>query len=476
MILIYFISAIIIGALLALLKQKLVQYIAMSVFVVEQLLLNIYLIMGCKTGFADYFKVDSLGIIFLTLLSVVSVTTIIQSFVYLSKRNDTIAHRSYYLASMVFFIASMTGVFISDHIGVMWIFAETTSLSIALLIYHERTSEAIEATWKYIFVSTIGLSFSFIGILLLDISISGFDVSMFTFSELQGVFINIRNELMLQLSFLLIVIGFSVKMGLFPLHTVCIDAHSVAPSPVSAMVSTSLMNVGFVAIFRFYTLLSHSPLAEWMSKVLIILGGLSVLVAAIYMVKVKNIKRLIAYSSVENMGLTALAIGVGGIAWFAAIFHLIIHTLVKSGIFYQIGQIIRFYKTKKVYYLGGYFSVNPLGGIVLILAFIMLSGIPPSGFFFSEFMLFSSMFSGGYVVVAVIVMLLLCFIIYTLAKYFFKILFGQIDPDLLEKGEKISKWESVPQLLLLLVALYISIAPPPFLLELIRNALITLPK
>lgn len=476
MILTYFILAIIIAALLVLLKHKLVHYIAMSVFAVGQLLLNVYLCLGGETGFADYFKVDSLGLIFLTLLSVVSVTTIIQSFIYLSKRNDSIAHKSYYFASMVIFIASMSGVFISDHIGVLWIFAETTSLSIALLIYHERTPEAIEATWKYIFVSTIGLSFSFIGILLLDISISGVNASMFTFSELQGLFINTQNILMLQLSFLLIVIGFSVKMGIFPLHTVCIDAHSVAPSPVSAMVSTSLMNVGFVAIFRFFTLLSHSLVAGWMSHVLIILGGVSILVAAIYMVKVKNIKRLIAYSSVENMGLVALAIGVGGIAWFAAIFHLIIHTLVKSGIFYQIGQIIRFYKTKKVYYLGNYFSVNPIGAVVIILAFIILSGIPPSGFFFSEFMLFSAMFKGDYIVIAVIVMLLLCFIIYTIAKYFFKILFGNINPDLLEKGEIISKWETIPQLLLLLGALVISIAPPPFLLDLIRDALITLPK
>ena len=476
MILTYFILAIIIAALLVLLKHKVVHYIAMSVFVVGQLILNVYLSVGGKTGFEGYFKVDSLGLIFLTLLSVVSITTIIQSFIYLSKRKDSIAHKSYYFASMVVFIASMSGVFISDHIGVMWIFAETTSLSIALLIYHERTSEAIEATWKYIFVSTIGLSFSFIGILLLDISISGANALMFTFSELQGLFIDIQNKLMLQLSFLLIVIGFSVKMGVFPLHTVCIDAHSVAPSPVSAMVSTSLMNVGFVAIFRFFTLLSHSSVASWMSHILIILGGMSILVAAIYMVKVKNIKRLVAYSSVENMGLVALAIGVGGIAWFAAIFHLIIHTLVKSGIFYQIGQIIRFYKTKKVYYLGSYFSVNAIGAVVILLAFIMLSGIPPSGFFFSEFMLFSAMFKGDYIVIAIIVMLLLCFIIYTIAKYFFKILFGNINPDLLEKGEKISKWETIPQLILLLGALYISIAPPPFLSELIRDALITLPK
>jgi hydrogenase-4 component F len=476
MILIYFIMAIFIAAILLLVRRSIAQYLAMIVFVLGQISLNVYVFVQGETQFQEYFRVDSLGLIFLSLLTLISVTTIIQSFVYLNKRKDSIAQRSYYFASMVIFIMSMTGVFMSNHIGVMWIFAEATTLSIALLIYHERTSEAIEATWKYIFISTIGLSFSFIGILLLDISISGFHSSLFTFSDLQMVFINIQNKMMLQLAFLLIVIGFSVKMGVFPLHTVCIDAHSVAPSPVSAMVSTSLMNVGFVAIFRFYILLSHSAIAGWMNHVLLIIGGLSIMFAAIYLVKVKNLKRLIAYSSIENMGIVAVAIGIGGIAWFAAILHLIYHTLIKAGIFYQIGQIVRYYKTKKVYLIGKYFTINPLGGVVLIIAFLMLSGIPPSGFFFTEFMIFSAMFKGGYVVIAVLIMLLLCFIIYTLAKYFFKALFGQIEPEVLTKGEKISKWESIPQMVLLAITLIISIYPPEFLRELIEKALLTLPK
>jgi len=464
-----------IAALLALVKNKPFQYIAMSVFIIVQITLTTYIFFQGDINYPDYFRADSLGLIFLTLLTIISVTTIIQSFVYLEKRNDTIAHRSYYFASMVIFISSMTGVFMSNHIGVMWIFAEATTLSIALLIYHERTHEAIEATWKYIFISTLGLSFSFIGILLFDISISGFHSALFTFSDLQNVFISIQNKMMLQLAFILIVIGFSVKMGVFPLHTVCIDAHSVAPSPVSAMVSTSLMNVGFVAIFRFYIMLSHSSIFNWMNHVLLIIGFLSILFAAIYLVKVKNFKRLIAYSSIENMGIVAIAIAVGGIAWFAAILHLVIHTFVKSGIFYQMAQIIRFYKTKKVYLIGRYFHVNPIGGIVMIFAFIILSGIPPSGFFFTEFMIFSSMFSGGYAIVAGLVMVLLCFIIYTLAKYFFKTLFGPVEIETINSSKKISKWESVPQLILLVLTLVISIYPPPFLLDMIQDAIATLP-
>ncbi len=463
------------GSLLTFRKSA-VQYIVVSLFVIIQLLLNIYLIYNFGTYSYLYFKVDGVGLIFLTLLSVISITTIIQSFVYLNKRNDNISQKAYYLTSLVGFIASMTGVFMSNHIGIMWVFAEATTLSIALLIYHERTSEAVEATWKYIFISSIGLAFSFIGILLLDISISGFTSSTLTFSELQTIFININNKLLLEIAFILIVIGFSVKMGIFPLHTVCIDAHAVAPSPVSAMVSTSLMNVGFIAVFRFCTLLSHSAIFSWMNHVLLVLGTLTIFFAAVYLLKVKNFKRLIAYSSIENMGIVALALAVGGIAWVAAILHLIIHTLVKSGLFYQIGQIIRVFKTKKVYSISGYFRINQLGGIVMILAFILLSGIPPSGLFFTEFMIFLTMFNEGYAWLAIFIMLLMCFIIFVLAKYFFKIIFGNVPLEVHEEDKKISKWESIPQLILFLLALVIGLCPPPFLIDFINSAISTLPK
>ena len=476
MVLAYFITVIVLALILAFAKNRFAQLLVMTVFSLVQTAFTAYVIFFREVGFSGYFAVDSLCLIFLSLLTVVTITTVIQSFVYLQKRNDTLAHRSYYMASLVFFVASMTGVFLSDHIGLMWVFAEATTLSIALLIYHERTPEAIEATWKYIFISTLGLSFSFIGILLLDLSLGGSVAEVFTFSGLSQALAAVPYKIMLQLAFILIVFGFSVKMGVCPLHTVCIDAHSVAPSPVSAMVSTSLMNVGFVAVFRFYMLLSGSSIVTWMNHVLMILGFLTVLVAAIYLVKVKNFKRLIAYSSIENMGLVAIAIAAGGIAWTAAILHLVIHTFVKSGIFYQMAQIIRVFKTKKVYLMGRYLDINPIGGIVMILAFIILSGIPPSGLFFTEFMIFSSLFSGGYAFVAVPVMLLLCFIIYTLAKYFFKTLFGPLEPETFEQAEKICKWESVPQLILLILTLAISIYPPAGLLGLIGDSLAFLPK
>ena len=475
MLLAYFISAFLLASGLFLMQGMRWQRLWVGVFAICQIGISLYALFFWTNESSSYFMADALGRIFLSLLSLISVTTLVQSFVYLAKRNEAPRQRSIYFSSMILFIASMTGVFLSNHIGVMWVFTEATTLSIALLIYHERTAEAIEATWKYVFISTLGLSFSFIGILLLDIGIGDFNAASFTFTEQQEYLTSVQNREMLQIAFVLIVIGFSVKMGVFPLHTVCIDAHSVAPGPVSAMVSTSLMNVGFVAVFRFYTLLSKSSLHSWTNHVLLIVGGLTVLFSAIYLVRVKNIKRLVAYSSIENMGIVAIAIGAGGIAWFAAVYHLVIHTLVKSGIFYQLTQIIRYYNTKKVNSISGFFRVSPVGGIVMILAFFMLAGIPPSGLFFSEWMIFTSLIGGGYAWMAVAIMLLLCFIIFTLGRYFFSALFGP-DPVEVISPTKPSAAESLPQLFLMFVALWLSLSPPYFLLSAIREAVSILPR
>jgi len=472
----YYIGIILLCSGVYFFRKKNALYLISLIFIFLQICLNIFSIKKYFDGDQIYFKADALGLIFITVLSILTIPTIIQSFAYFNSRAEKPRNKCIYLISLFVFIGSMTGVFMANHIGILWIFAEATTLSIALLIYHERTTEAVEATWKYIFVSSIALSFSFIGILLLDISIIDFTWANFTFSELQTVFINTNNKLLLQIAFLLIVIGFSVKMGVFPLHTVCIDAHAVAPSPISALVSTSLMNVGFVSIFRFYTMLSHSLIFNWMNHVMLIIGILSIVFSAVYMLKVKNFKRLIAYSSIENMGIVALGMASGGIAWFGAIFHLIIHSFVKSGLFFQTGQVIRVYNTKKVYFMSNYFKINAIGGVVMIIALLLLTAIPPSGLFFSEFMVFSSMIKDNYIAVVVMIMLLLCFILFVLSKYFMKILFSSQAHDVSEKCQVISKWESVPQLVLFALAIYIGINPPPFLIEIIHQALTTLPK
>jgi hydrogenase-4 component F len=469
--LIYFIAVFGLAVFVFSIRKKTAQYLAAAVFCVVQLTFNYFLFVEKDFFSGIFFRPDALSTIFISILTITGTTTIISSFIYFSKRQERLQRRSLYLASLFLLFGCMTGAFLSDNINILWILAEATTLCISLLIYHERTEEALEATWKYFFVSTIGLSFSFIGILLLNAAtnVSGF--SSFTFSSMMSEQVLITNEFLFQISFLLIVIGFSVKMEVFPLHTVCIDALSIAPGPVSAIVSTSLMNVGFVSVFRFYQLFAHTSLSDWMSHVMMIIGILSLLVATVYMLKVDNYKRLIAYSSVEHMGLITIGLSIGGIAYYAIILHLIIHSFTKAGLFYQTSQFVRIFKTKNIAETGGYFGISPSGGVLVLLLFLVIMGIPPSGLFFTKLMIFQSLLAGGYLWLIIIMLILLVFILWAFGKNIFHILFLKAPLALEENKPKISFWENVPQYFLLIIALCIGLNPPVFLTDLINEAI-----
>jgi len=468
--LIYIIAVFGLATFVFFVRKKTVQYYTASLFCIVQLVFNYFLIIRKDFYVENFFKPDALSIIFISVLTITGVVTIINSFVYFNHRRDNYFRRSIYLASLFVLLGCMTGVFLSDNINILWILTEATTLCISMLIYHDRNEATLEATWKYFFVSTIGLSFSFIGILLLNAAtnVSGF--SSLTFSSLMSEQILITNQFLFQVSFLLIVIGFSVKMEVFPLHTVCIDALSVAPGPVSAIISSSLMNVGFVSVFRFYQLFVHTSLHSWMSHVMLIIGILSLLVATVYMLKVNNYKRLIAYSSVEHMGLVTIGMAVGGMAYFAIILHLIIHSFTKAGLFCQTSQFIRIFKSKQIEDTGGYFKISPSGGILMLFLFLVIMGIPPSGLFFTKLMIFQSLINSGYLWLLIVMLVMLVFILWAFGRNIFHILFLKVPPSVQESKPKVSFWENVPQYFLLILGLFIGLNPPTALINIINEA------
>ena len=176
------------------------------------------------------------------------------------------------------------------------------------------------------------------------------------------------------------------------MYTAGIDAKDKAPSPAGALFGSVLMNVGFLGIFRFYEIISHTSILPWANKILIISGALSIFVATVYILKVKNFKRLFAYSSVEHMGLIILGLASGGVGYYAAILHVVLHSFAKSTMFFQVGQVYRIYKSKSIYDAGNYFKYNLTGAMVMLIAFFIVTAMPPSGLFISEFMIFRSLF------------------------------------------------------------------------------------
>jgi hydrogenase-4 component F len=422
-----------------------------------------------------YFGYDSLGVIFLTVLTILSFTTVFHSYIYLEHRKDNSRIQSIYFAALIALIGAMTSVYLASTIGMMWVLIEATTLSVAALIYHERTHLALEAAWKYVFICSIGIAFAFVGIVFLSKALQEAGSVNLAFSDIPAHLVNV-NTFWLKLAFIFMIVGFSTKMGLFPMHTITVDAHTVAPPPISAFISTTLMNVGFVAIFRTYSLMAHTSILPWMNQVLLWSGILSVFVSTVYILKVNHFKRMFAYSSLEHMGLTALGLASGGIGYFAAILHMVLHSFVKASVFYQIDQIHRTFNSYILGKTGNYFNKNMVGAFVMLVVFISITAMPPSGMFVSEFLIFRSMFESKQLMAMVLVLLLLTLIIWAFGKNIFSMLFLSPVDSVDNINIAINPWESATQFILLIFAIYLGLNPPLGLVQLINEAVMFLPK
>jgi hydrogenase-4 component F len=213
--------------------------------------------------------------------------------------------------------------------------------------------------------------------------------------------------------------------------------------------------------------MSDTSISLWMNKVLIITGILSLLVSAIYMQKAKNLKRLFAYSTVEHMGIILISLSLGKIGIYIALFQLCLHSFIKSGLFYQSGILHQVLKSYKFHKAGGYMKINPLGGIILLTGMILITAIPPSGIFISEFMLFREL-GNGHWIIFIIVAVLISFIMYGIFTKNSLILFGE--PDVIHpKSVKTPFWEYITQLTFFAIAIAACFYIPDFLNNLFKT-------
>ena len=419
----------------------------------------------------EFFRPDALGILLLTVLCVVSVPVIFHGYRYIEKHNvdETPRSRGLFFGSLVLLISACSVVYLSGHIAVTWIFIEITTLSASALIYHHRNLRALEGVWKYVFICAISITFVYIGILFLSLSLKDAGIEDMSFDSLYANADKL-NPFWLKLAFLFIFTGFTAKLGLVPMYTAGIDAKDKAPAPAGALLASVLMNAGFVSIYRMYAVLARTPLHHWANTVMIIAAVLSIFVAAVYMTRIKNIKRMLAYSGIEHMGLVILGLSAGGIGVYAAILHIILHTLIKPTLFLQFNQVYWVYQSKSIYDVGNYFKYNKAGAIVIFLGFISATAMPPSGMFISEFLIFQSLFEAHYILILLAVLILLTMIIWGFGSNIFKLLFTpplSIDET---KIPHISSWESLSQYLLLGLAVYLAYNPPAEFVTLLKDA------
>ena len=357
------------------------------------------------------FRADTLAVVFHILMTAVLGFTLLHSSSYLKAENVSItSYKSYYTILMLLAVA-ISCVYYSDNVAMTWVFLEATTICSAGIIYHREFKHSLEATWKYIFVCSTGIAMAYLGILLLStVAHHG----ALDYASLKDV-ISEGNPLYLKVAFLLIVVGYSCKMEIFPLYTVGVDANYAAPAPASAFISTALVNAGFVSIFRIYSLYSAAgEVFVWARHLLILIGILSLAVGAMFLRRTNNYKRFLSYSTVENMGIVAIGLGIGGVALWAAVFHVMCHTLVKSSMFFQVGIMRHIYDSYSINRIGNYMNINRVGAIGFTLGTLVLLAFPPSPLFITEVMIFSEIVSVGSWWLLIAMLILMCVVIYSI--------------------------------------------------------------
>ena len=361
----------------------------------------------------------------------------------------------HYTYMVLFFVFSMTGAVLSTNLGASWVFIEGTTLASAYLIYFHKTKHSIEAAWKYVFICSIGIALAFVGIILMTVATGSLNTLFY--SEL---FNNapLFNHFWLQLSFVFILFGIGTKMGLAPVHFWLPDAHAEAPSPISALLSATLLNSAFLMIVNVFRIMVLSGCDSFARLMLLTMGFLSLFITAVFVYHINNYKRMLAYSSIENMGILAIGTALGGVGMLAAIIHLIGHSLIKASFFLTSGNVLEIYGTKKIKSVTGLLKTDKKTGWLWVASFLGIVAFPPSVLFISEFLMVKTMFLKGHFIMCALFLLLLTIVLYGLGKAVVKMSFSAPTHEV--ESVKLSWTMYLPQVVMLILAFVIGIYMP----------------
>ena len=431
------------------------------------LLLSILLwVLWPVSAFPDFFAVTPEGLLSLLVISLLFFLISIYTGGYLEAAK--IRSERVFTGSMLLFLASMTMVTLSDHIMVMWIAIEATTLASAPLIYTHRSAASLEATWKYVLICSVGIALALLGSVLVTVAMDlGRIDAPVSFSVLTREAAAL-DPLWLKAGFVFILVGYGTKMGLAPMHTWLPDAHSEAPSPASALLSGVLLNCAYLGIFKTHKVMMAAGLGDFSGAILMVFGLISILAAATFILKQTEYKRLLAYSSIENMGIIAFGTGVGGIGAFGAVVCLIHHSLIKSSLFLTSGNILLGYGTRLIAGTGQLINRMPRTFVAFFAGFAAISGFPPFGMFIGEVLIVIGAFKSGHYWPVALFILSLCVIFAGFANQALKISYDPSDTviRIAEKGSMI--W---PQFALLLTSLVLCFWIPDPLYVTIAQAL-----
>jgi hydrogenase-4 component F len=412
----------------------------------------------------QYFGIDRGNFLFMILLSIVFLAVGIYNKGYMKHSEDSPRRLRHYTYMLLIFVLAITGAILSNNLGLSWVFIEATTLASAYLICFNRTKHSIEATWKYVFICSIGIALAFVGIILLTISTGS--VNSLAFNDLY-IHSTSFNPYWLKLAYVFILFGIGTKMGLAPVHFWLPDAHAEAPTPISALLSAGLLNSAFLIILKVYTILVRAGFADFGKIMMLTMGFLSLFVTAVFVYYISNYKRMLAYSSVENMGILMIGAALGGVGMYASMLHMIAHSLVKASFFLTSGNVLDIFGTKKIKSVSGIMKVDKKTGWLWVASFVAIVAFPPSLLFISEFMMIKTMVHQEHFVLCGLFVILLTIVLYGLAKSVIKMSFGEPNSNKIEQYndnvKKLSFGMYAPQTVMLITAFVLGLYMPSWL-------------
>jgi hydrogenase-4 component F len=413
----------------------------------------------------EYFKVDSIGLYFFSIMTIVFSSVAVYSLSYFKQNNLSLKQESTYILEILLFVMAMTGVILATHLALLWVFVEATTLTSAMLIYFSKKKSSLEATWKYVYICSIGITLAFVGIILLSIGSRSID-SLF-FSDLYKHASEI-NPFWLKLSFAFIFVGLGTKVGITPFHAWLPDAHSEAPSPVSALLSGTLLNTAFLGIYRVQEIFVYAKMESFSNFLFLVTGFLSLMVCSVFILRLKNYKRMLAYSSIENMGLLFIALSLGKVGIFIVMLQVLAHSLSKTSLFLTSGNILYIYKSKKIDDVKCLLKNDPKTGWLWIISIFAIIGLPPFPVFMSKFLLVKALWTQGLTWLTIPFFLFLVIITYGMSREVFKMVFGENSSEDLSRT-KLTYVAYLPQIVLLIILLIIGINIPQQMMNFINN-------
>jgi hydrogenase-4 component F len=448
--------------------------------------------------FSGWMAIDDLSLLFLTITSVLFLAASLYAIGYLARESRPDRHEEIdelpftnfpeatFAGCLLLFLATMTLVAVSRHLGLMWVAVEATTLATSPLIYFHRNSRSLEATWKYLVICSVGIALALLGNFFLAVAthFPGVPNIHLTIDDLVA---NAKSldPVWLKAAFLFLLVGYGTKMGLAPLHTWLPDAHSEAPAVVSALLSGALLNCAFLTILRSQSLMAAAGLAEFGGELLILFGLISMVLAGVFIVGQADYKRMLAYSSVEHMGILALGVGIGGSAIFGAMLHAVNHSLAKAMLFLAAGNILAWYRTKSTSHTRGMNKLLPLTGFLWMAGFLAITGSPPFGLFISELTILKGILDAQQTTAAVVYLSALALVFVGMASIMLKMIFSppsettapgdfpsEMDRRIPLNEKKIREplWSIVPPALLGILVLCLGFYIPPGLSELLHRA------